>query len=169
MSFVLIWPRSNDVSKEQPKSKIMWAIHLHFTQSAGHTRLQTDFPSSRRAAAKPSLKRNLPQRQSVKTLVLLAAFLHADFSSLTKIVVHIFIHFLFSHIRGNPSDVESLRNMPCEWRCNQILVSTQWQLFISSVRSSNSHPDLLLIHPPTFSDHTGPQHWTFTFWATSAI
>ena len=36
----------------------------------------------------------------------------------------------------------------------------------SSVRSSYSHPDLLLIHhptPPTFSDHTGPQHWTFTF------
>merc|ERR1711952_12644 len=27
----------------------------------------------------------------------------------------------------------------------------------SSVRSSNSHPDLLLIHHPTFSDHTGPQ------------
>ena len=24
-------------------------------------------------------------------------------------------------------------------------------------------------HPPTFSDHTGPQHWTFTFWATTAI
>ena len=42
---------------------------------------------------------------------------------------------------------------------------------ISSVRSSNSHPDLLLIHPPppTFSDHTGPQYWTFTFWATTAI
>ena len=39
-------------------------------------------------------------------------------------------------------------------------------LFISSVRSSNSHNDLLLIHhhpTPTFSDHTGPQHWTFTF------
>ena len=36
---------------------------------------------------------------------------------------------------------------------------------ISSVRSSYSHPDLLLIHHhhPTFSDHTGPQHWTFTF------
>ena len=32
----------------------------------------------------------------------------------------------------------------------------------SSVRSSNSHPDLLVTHP-TFSDHTGPQHWTFTF------
>ena len=42
--------------------------------------------------------------------------------------------------------------------------------FISSVRSSNSHPDLLVIHhPTTFSDHTGPQHWTFTFWATTAI
>ena len=44
--------------------------------------------------------------------------------------------------------------------------------FISSVRSSYSHPDLLLIHhhpTPTFSDHTGPQHWTFTFWATTAI
>ena len=44
---------------------------------------------------------------------------------------------------------------------------------ISSVRSSYSHPDLLLIHhpcpPPTFSDHTGPQHWTFPFWATTAI
>ena len=36
--------------------------------------------------------------------------------------------------------------------------------FISSVRSSYSHPDLLLITThPTFSDHTGPQHWTFTF------
>ena len=38
--------------------------------------------------------------------------------------------------------------------------------FVSSVRSSNSHPDLLLTHQhhhPTFSDHTGPQHWTFTF------
>ena len=23
--------------------------------------------------------------------------------------------------------------------------------------------------PPTFSDHTGLQHWTFTFWATTAI
>ena len=34
--------------------------------------------------------------------------------------------------------------------------------FISSVRSSNSHPDLIVTHP-TFSDHTGPQHWTFTF------
>ena len=39
----------------------------------------------------------------------------------------------------------------------------------SSVRSSYSHPDLLLIHHPTFSDHTGPRHWTFTFWATTAI
>ena len=41
----------------------------------------------------------------------------------------------------------------------------------SSVRSSYSHPDLIVIHhpPPTFSDHTGPQHWTFTFWATTAI
>ena len=46
--------------------------------------------------------------------------------------------------------------------------------FVSSVRSSKSHPDLLLTqhqhhHHPTFSDHTGPQHWTFTFWATTAI
>ena len=50
--------------------------------------------------------------------------------------------------------------------------------FISSVRSSYSHPDLILTHPtpthptsphPTFSDHTGPQHWTFTFWATTDI
>ena len=45
--------------------------------------------------------------------------------------------------------------------------------FFSSVRSCYSHPDLLLIHhhptPPTFSDHTGPQHLTFTFWATTAI
>ena len=43
-------------------------------------------------------------------------------------------------------------------------------VFVSSVRSSYSHADLLLIqHPTTFSDHTGPQHWTFTFWATTAI
>ena len=44
------------------------------------------------------------------------------------------------------------------------------EFIISSVRSSNSHPDLLLTHHhPTFLDHTGPQHWTFTFWATTAI
>ena len=41
--------------------------------------------------------------------------------------------------------------------------------FVSSVRSSYSHPDLLVTQHPTFSDHTGPQHWTFTFWATTAI
>ena len=43
----------------------------------------------------------------------------------------------------------------------------------SSVRSSNSHPDLLVITSttttPLFQIHTGPQHWTFTFWATTAI
>ena len=41
------------------------------------------------------------------------------------------------------------------------------KMIVSSVRSSNSHPDLLVTHQhqqhPTFSDHTGPQHWTFTF------
>ena len=37
-------------------------------------------------------------------------------------------------------------------------------VFFSSVRGSISHPDLLVIHhPTTFSDHTGPQHLTFTF------
>ena len=46
--------------------------------------------------------------------------------------------------------------------CTSLLIL---QFLFSSVRSSNSHPDLLLIqqHHPTFSDHTGPQHWTFTF------
>ena len=56
-------------------------------------------------------------------------------------------------------------------------VTLPWSCFAlgvySSVRNSYSHPDLLLIHQqhhhPTFSDHTGPQHWTFTFWATTAI
>ena len=45
--------------------------------------------------------------------------------------------------------------------------TTKYLIVISSVRSSYSHPDLLLTHQhhqhPTFSDHTGPQHWTFTF------
>ena len=47
----------------------------------------------------------------------------------------------------------------------EICFVEQFLVFISSVRSSYSHPDLLLTHPPhpTFSDHTGPQHWTFTF------
>ena len=49
-----------------------------------------------------------------------------------------------------------------------------WISFVSSVRSSNSHPDLLVITStttttPLFQIHTGPQHWTFTFWATTAI
>ena len=53
---------------------------------------------------------------------------------------------------------------------NATIDTSSWCVFISSVRSSNSHPDLLLIQPtPTFSDHTGPRHWTFTFWATTAI
>merc|ERR1711952_568922 len=41
----------------------------------------------------------------------------------------------------------------------------------SSVRSSYSHPDLLVTqqHHPTFPDHTGPQHWTFTFYHYSYI
>ena len=54
----------------------------------------------------------------------------------------------------------------------KIFLSKVLRLFpiiISSVRSSYSHPDLLVTqHPTTFSDHTGPQHWTFTFWATTA-
>ena len=54
---------------------------------------------------------------------------------------------------------------------NQVRLAHLWADFrvISSVRSSNSHPDLLVTQHPTFSDHTGPQHWTFTFWATNAI
>ena len=89
----------NVVSKEQPKANILSAIRLYLTQNAGRTRLQTDLPSSQRGAAKHSSQRNLPQRQSVKTWVFFAAFLHADFSSLTKIVVHIFIHFFFTYPR----------------------------------------------------------------------
>ena len=45
----------------------------------------------------------------------------------------------------------------------EILNPQKDRTFISSVRSSYCHPDLLLIHHPTFSDHTVPQHWTFTF------
>ena len=51
----------------------------------------------------------------------------------------------------------------------------KWRLWnisiVSSVRSSYSHPCLLLTQHqhPTFSDHTGPQHWTCAFWATTAI
>ena len=45
--------------------------------------------------------------------------------------------------------------------------------FVSSVRSSNSHPDLLVTqqqqHHPLFQIHTGPQYSTFTFWATTAL
>ena len=82
-------------SKGQPKANILSALHLHLTQNAGRTRLQTDLPSSQRAAAKHSSQRNLPQRQSVKTSVFFVAFLRADFSRLTKIVVHIFIQFCF--------------------------------------------------------------------------
>ena len=40
----------------------------------------------------------------------------------------------------------------------------QYMAIFSSVRSSNSHSDQLLTHPH-FSDHSGPQYWTFTFWA----
>ena len=49
---------------------------------------------------------------------------------------------------------------------NYSAVFLSYFFLFSSVRSSNSHNDLLLIHhhpTPTFSDHTGPQYWTFTF------
>ena len=48
-------------------------------------------------------------------------------------------------------------------------------ILFSSVRSSksNSHPAWPTTDPPpaapTFSDHTGPGYWTFTFWAITAI
>ena len=69
-----------------------------------------------------------------------------------------------------------------KWFCFQkigrtcfCLCKLAWKYVISSVRSSNSHPDLLVITSttttttPLFQIHTGPQHWTFTFWATTAI
>ena len=50
-------------------------------------------------------------------------------------------------------------------------VRTNMSFFFSSVRSSNSHPYLLVIHHhhPLFQIHNGPQYWTYTFWATTAI
>ena len=47
-------------------------------------------------------------------------------------------------------------------------------IVFSSVRSSNSHPDLLLTHHhqhPLFqiTPVASPHYWTFTFWATTAI
>ena len=51
--------------------------------------------------------------------------------------------------------------IPKEKEKKKTAVTTSLKV-ISSVRSSYSHPDLLVIHP-AFSDHTGPQHWTFTF------
>ena len=53
-------------------------------------------------------------------------------------------------------------------RFNSVLLTLAFvgSFFVSSVRSSNSHPDLLLITStttPLFQIHTGPQHWTFTF------
>ena len=54
------------------------------------------------------------------------------------------------------------RDLKLTWQVVTLII----RRIISSVRSSNSHTDLLLTqqhHHPTFSDHTGPQHWTFTF------
>ena len=79
-----------------------------------------------------------------------------------------------------PNSVSGLFPLGCilshDCRANTVHTFESFEVsqstFISSVRSSNSHPDLLLTqqhHHPTFSDHTGPQHWTFTFWATTAI
>ena len=81
------------------------------------------------------------------------------------------IKFLFSSFSSTSDAVEPGGK---EWRFQFSIFFFFYFPFVSSVRSSYSHPDLLLIHhpttpPPTFSDHTGPQHWTFTFWATTAI
>ena len=46
-----------------------------------------------------------------------------------------------------------------KWESDRICHGSQY--VFSSVRSSNSHPDLLLTqHPPLFQIHTSPQHWT---------
>ena len=60
------------------------------------------------------------------------------------------------------------RNIYGQMRMEEILLIFFFKSqFVSSVRSSNSHPDLLLTQHhhqhPTFSDHIGPQYWTFTF------
>ena len=75
----------------------------------------------------------------------------------------------YQHWLSSSSEPESL---PFFFPSLCLSIFLSFHLFVSSVRSSNSHPDLLLIHhhpTPTFSDHTGPRHWTFTFWATTAI
>ena len=51
------------------------------------------------------------------------------------------------------------------------LLEKEWKLFIFTFHFSNFKNPLSLVPgtTPLFSDHTGPQHWTFTFWATTAI
>ena len=47
----------------------------------------------------------------------------------------------------------------CHFTCNHLL---EPQIFVSSVRSSNSHPNLLLIHPTTTSTHFFRSHRSST-------
>ena len=82
----------------------------------------------------------------------------------------------------------------CSWQSNYVLI---WKKVTNKLHQSNpkfwqkdiamfvDNPALLApsgaliaiptyygptsTSTPTFSDHTGPQHWTFTFWATTAI
>ena len=78
----------------------------------------------------------------------------------------------------NPSSLELARMMERRRK--------QWSSAANTTKPQCHHPLLLApsgaliaiptyywsTHPPTpptFSDHTGPQHWTFTFWATTAI
>ena len=59
-----------------------------------------------------------------------------------------FVYLDFSCSTPPNKLVLSSRALP---RCSVVAGLTRWEDFISSVRSSNSHPDLLVIHPPTFS------------------
>ena len=62
------------------------------------------------------------------------------------------------------------QSLAADWTCLVIVQMCNRTSLVSSVRSSKSHPDLLLtLQHPFFQIHTGPQHWTFTFWTTIAI
>merc|ERR1712012_36354 len=47
------------------------------------------------------------------------------------------------------------------WKCHSVTLSKY--LYRGLLASRNSSPTVVAHHHPTFSDHTGPQHWTFTF------
>ena len=94
-----------------------------------------------------------------------------DYQLLCMITDHWSVYWYYCcryhYFGGNYSRVHTNKSV---WQPNIYLLDLfQLSLLLAPSGALIAIPTYYWPSTPTFSDHTGPQHWTFTFWATTAI